>query len=410
MSRIARRLLRGRPAPGGERGFSLIELMVSIVIGLVVVLAVTKVITVSESRKRTTTSTNDINLTGAYTLDALDNAVRSAGTGFAQSSATSFGCPLNASSAQSSVKQILPVSGSLPAPFDTMVAALGAFRMAPLIIAKGRSSYPPTANNTASDVLIVMSGSAGYGEVPVPMLAAPQSANLTLYNTISFQKNDVLLVTDQAGTAMAPCMIEQVQSTFPGGGAATALPLGGNLYTATGANQSLTSYSINASVVNLGQTPSLMLYGVGANTSLYGFDLLHGFDPPQNGSADVVSDGVIDMRALYYVDPTVSGLPTPWISPVAGSGYADTELLTGSASAITKLKSIKAVRIGLILRSALQDTQAAQGTAAAPTASTLTMFSDLGPTFTYTRTLSADDQKYRYRVFESTIPLRNSYY
>jgi type IV pilus assembly protein PilW len=38
----------------------------------------------------------------------------------------------------------------------------------------------------------------------------------------------------------------------------------------------------------------------------------------------------------------------------------------------------------------------------------LVLFSDLGTTLTFTRTLAAAEQNYRYRIIESTIPLRNS--
>ena len=80
-----------------QQGFSLIELMVSVAIGLIVTLAITGVLVASEQRKRTSTSVNDVNQTGAYISYVLDKAIRSAGSGFSEKSAAVFGCALKAS-------------------------------------------------------------------------------------------------------------------------------------------------------------------------------------------------------------------------------------------------------------------------------------------------------------------------
>ena len=63
------------------RGFSLIELMVSMAIALVVTLAVFGVLVASEDRKRTSTALNDANQTGAYAAHLIDRSIRSAGSG-----------------------------------------------------------------------------------------------------------------------------------------------------------------------------------------------------------------------------------------------------------------------------------------------------------------------------------------
>ena len=66
-----------------EQGFSLIELMVALVIGLVVSLAIYGVLNVNEAHKRTTTSVNDIDQSGTYAIYQLDKIIRSAGSGLA---------------------------------------------------------------------------------------------------------------------------------------------------------------------------------------------------------------------------------------------------------------------------------------------------------------------------------------
>jgi type IV pilus assembly protein PilW len=78
--------------------------------------------------------------------------------------------------------------------------------------------------------------------------------------------------------------------------------------------------------------------------------------------------------------------------------------MDGTPNASTLLKSIKAIRVGLIMRTSAPG-KAADGSDT-PTPASLTLFSDL-PT-PYVRPLSTDERQYRYRTLESTIPLRNS--
>ena len=55
-----------------SRGFSLIELMVGVAIGLVLTLAIFQVLVTSEGRKRSLTGVNDVSQSGAYSVYVLD--------------------------------------------------------------------------------------------------------------------------------------------------------------------------------------------------------------------------------------------------------------------------------------------------------------------------------------------------
>ena len=87
------------PSPLRQRrdaGFSLIELLVSMAIGLIVTLAIASVLISSESAKRSSTSVNDMNQNGAFVGYALDRALRNAGSGLTQRWNDSFGCRIGA--------------------------------------------------------------------------------------------------------------------------------------------------------------------------------------------------------------------------------------------------------------------------------------------------------------------------
>ena len=369
-----------------QHGLSLIELMVAMAIGLVVSLAIFSVMSVSEARKRNTTGANDMNQNGAFALYQLDQAIRSAGTGFSQQYTLTFGCAINA---MRDGKAVIPPA-ALPSPFDGLAANIGGvFRMAPVIIGQA-------PKGVLSDTLIVMAGSAGYGEMPVESTSVPTSSpgpQLHLLNTLSFSAGQQLLVAERPGAAaLSPCLVETVDGSYAGPASSGVLPLGGAFYTA-GTDKALTSYSSDSVALNLGDTPSFRLYGVGANNTLVGFDLLNGTAT----ATDQIADGVVEMQALYGVDKANNGNIT-WTAPTGS--YAASALLDGSVNAGNLIASIKAIRIGMITRSAVEDKNAVSP------ATLPAMFDDTA--FSYAKTLTAEEQKFRYRVLDAAIPLRNA--
>jgi len=137
--------------------------------------------------------------------------------------------------------------------------------------------------------------------------------------------------------------------------------------------------------------------GVGDHDTLYTYDLLNISGTPLQASAE----NVFEMHALYGVDTNADGVIDAWVSPSSGS-YTVSALTAGTSTAAGLLKNIRAVRVGLILRTALPERSTVNA------ATTLTLFSDISTTLTYTRTLDSTEQHYRYRTIEATIPLRNN--
>jgi len=75
-------------------GFSLVEIMVAMVIGLIGILVIFQVFSVSESYRRTATGGGDAQQAGAVALYVLEHEMRQAGWGF--NSQNAIGCNVQA--------------------------------------------------------------------------------------------------------------------------------------------------------------------------------------------------------------------------------------------------------------------------------------------------------------------------
>ena len=381
------------------RGITLIEVMVSLVVSAFISIVVVGVMGMVETSKRRTIAGSDLGQVAAYVQSVLDRALRNAGSGFTQAAAYAFGCQLHA--ARSST-QVLPRTSTnpLPAPFTSVnTGTTGVFRLAPVVIANGQTT--PGISGQPSDVLIVMSGQSGQSETALPFAAYAQLGTLLLQNSVGLAPNDLLLVTDRQPIASgtAPCLFEQVTASFNTVTAGGTVALTGTYAANNVGTAALTDYSIVSQVLNLGNVangnpPSLQLIGVGDDNTLYSHDLLQTSGAP----LQPMGDGVFELQALYGLDTTGDRRIDQWVTPTGD--YAVGNLMDGSLTANARLRTIVAVRIGLLLRSSMQE-----GSAVAP--ASLRLFTELGNDLTYTRTLTTAEQRYRYRTLESTVPLRN---
>lgn len=368
-----------------QGGLTLVEMLVAIAIGLIVTLAVTAVLTVGERQRRSTTSTNDMGQSGAFAVYQLDRAIRNAGSGLIQSiNQGLLGCKLN-------VTTILPRNSAFPAPFKNsfLTGATANLRIAPLLIAKSQS-------DAGSDVLVVMRANGSSGGVPRRVADAGTETLLITENSVGMAANDLLLLS-QNGTT--DCLMEQVSSI-----SGNQITLGGDFYTAgtTVGVGSLTaspdSYATLLGNRNGGGV-QFQLFGVGANATLFSYDLLQmsGGDTTQ-----AIADGVTELHALYGLDINGDGKLDNWVDPGA-AGYTIQAVMESPA----KMREIVAVHIALVMRSSTQD-----GTADTPVApETLGFFANkanaAGESLARSITLDDTARLYRHRVVETTVPLHN---
>ena len=85
--------MRNRPSSRKSRGFTLVELMVGVLIGLIGTVVIFQVFAVSESQKRTTTGGSDAQQNGVFGLFQIERDVRMAGYGLNHMAL--LGCQIN---------------------------------------------------------------------------------------------------------------------------------------------------------------------------------------------------------------------------------------------------------------------------------------------------------------------------
>jgi type IV pilus assembly protein PilW len=384
MASPLKNILRRRQRRQRSSGFSIVELLVALAIGMALTAAITMVMMRHDASRRMLTSSNDSQLTANYLSYVLDRALRNAGTGFAQGWRQTYGCLVHASR---SGTQLLPRASGFPAPFS---GVSGQVRLAPLIIHSG-------AGADGSDIVMVAAGASGIGESAsrvLPGSAAATSVNIP--TTVGMRGADLVLVAE-TGTG---CMVQQLAAPFTGG-ATQLVNMGGEYAASTIAGLNLSDYTGAATLSMLGNPvgnhPQLQLIGLGDSGTLFSLDLfrMDGADTPRP-----MAHGVADMQALYGIDNNNDGRLDQWVSP-SDPGWTAAELQNGSPTARDRLLTIMAVRIGLILRDDRIERETVN-------AASITLFDDMPAAVRTTRSLSSDEQRMRHRILEMTIPLRNN--
>ncbi|MCE4552831.1 PilW family protein [Pelomonas cellulosilytica] len=378
-----------------NRGFSLPELMVAVAIGLVLTLTISTMVARQEAVRRGVTSGNDLTSNAAYASYLLDQELRSAGAGFSQAVSSNYSCRLLVSNNNT---QLLPSPGAFPAPFASIPQAPV---LAPLIVHAG-------AGAGGSDVIAVATGNSGLTESSVMLSPGTAAAGqVKLPNTLGMRGGDLVLVSQPRNTPPVNCMLQQVSAGFAGG-APEVLTFSGQ-YAANVINGvALADYAIGDTRVSVlgnvtGNRPKLELLGIDASSRLMAYDLLQ-----LTAGTQQLVEGVVDMRVLYGVAAQpLAVLPAQrtvanWVAPTA-NGFTAAALSAGTPVAQNNLKSILAVRVGLVLRSDLVDKDDV-------TPASLTLFSDLPSAVQYTYTVPNGTKTQRYRTVEFTVPLRNVRY
>jgi len=335
------------------KGFSLVEIMVGMALGLLTVLIIMQAFSVFENQKRTTTATSDAQENGLMAVVQLEQEIRNAGIGLTNSAA------LNCTKILSYYNGVTPAPG-MPS---------GSGGMAPVSITDGGA--------TGSDTITMLRGTNFLGAIPSTITATmpSSSAELNVSRTTGFSNGDLILLTQGGNCTIM--QVTQVQDSalkiqHNPGSSALYNPSASFYNTAPG--DTWPAYTTGAQAQNFGSLIT-NTYSIDANYSLQIVDT--------SGTVTTLVKDIVSLQAQYGIANAGSQNVSNWVDADATSGFNTLDS--------SKVKRIKAVRITVVARSGKKEaTNVTTGAPGGVNISTL-----------------PDWQKYRYRVYTTIIPLRN---
>lgn len=347
--------IRIRMTPPPAQGFSLVELMIAVVIGLLGILVIMSVFLVSEGQKRTTTGGADASENALIALTTVERDMRIGGLGL-----VGLGCTT--------------VNG-----YNANLG--GNFSFAPLPVTITQNS--PAAG---SDRLAIVYSASAFGNLPTT-LTGPMASSadvLSAANGDGFSQNDLILISEapkdcsliQASADGARVGSNWTIAHDPGGTALFNPPVATNIFPAGG-------YAIGARVTNMGAIVRREYFVQGTSLMMRDVNLADSAAPPLNPIP--VVEGMIAVRAQYGRDTSVPP-----------DGYIDVYDSTPPASAA----ELVTIRIAVVSRSGQLEK-----TAVSPATLTLWNGGDIANGGAIA--LDATAQLYRYKVYQTTIALRN---
>lgn len=395
-------------------GLSLVELMVGLVIALVISLIMFNVFIVAEGQRRTTASGSDAQQSGAIASYLLERNLRMGGSSLAPDGGA-WGCALSATKTTGAdAGTRLPLPGSLAAPFGSL--GLSDLRLVPALIvnASGDATSAEDPDSPLPDALVVMGGTQPSIDTRLQMTADGTATSVQVLNSVGLKQNDLLLAIERdsaAPLAVTPtCRFVQATSvivndpTQPNdhqsaddSGRQIKLTSNSSFTPAAG----LSGYTKDAVLANVGGSPIFRIFALGPSAAdpadLRSYDLL-------DGGIRSLSDGVVNLQAIYGVaDLPTNPAVSAWVAPVGDWGAA--RLMDGSATSAANISLIRAIRFGLITRSAITERAPRAGEEAASPADWAIFGEDATLTITGTRT--PGERNYRYFQSDITVPLRN---
>lgn len=341
-----------------EAGFSLVELMVGLFVGLQVLLIAMGTASVFESTKRSSTGADSALQNAAMALLAVERDVRMGGLGLV------FSGSLNCTAINIFYNNAVKADGSA---------------LAPVIIASGAGG---------PDSVTVRYGTALSGSMPTQAIAgmATFTDPVQLANSNGLAANQLVLVGNPGSTD--PCTLMQTTSLQSNAmGTALHHDAGASPWNPSDASPQFTAkpiYPAGSLIVPVGSF-AWLTYRV-SNGALSLIDNMSGMETP-------IADNIVFLRAQYGVSDGITQTIDQWVD--AANEWASPDA--------AHIRAIRAIRLGVIARSPKKEKVGADGNCATTTQAPLAWPG--GPAVD----LSADPdwRCYRYRSLNIVAPLKN---
>jgi type IV pilus assembly protein PilW len=377
--------------PRNERGMTLIELMVALVLGLVTTYFISQVFAVAEGYKRTATFGTDAQVNGAVAIHTLRRHVMGSGYGVI-SAPSALGCPIYGEYGTSGSSTATP-----PMP------------LAPVVITAATSASAPS--DTVSVVTSTKSSFAAPMLVKDTHLASDGTPAFTIESgTHGVKADDTILAVPSGWTAASKCMLFTVKedntapattlskSTIPH----VASPSASSWNAAPTSAWPAGGFPDKSLILNFGAI-RWMNFGVSGDT----FQVFT-WTAAGIGAAEDLHSGIVLMKALYGRDTDANGTVDTY----------DTNTPTDNVG----WRNVKAVRFVVVARSGQRERD--EVTAAAPTwnvgagaavnyvgapgdAATVCAATAATCELPLPLTHVSDWKHYRYKVFDTAVQVRN---
>jgi type IV pilus assembly protein PilW len=366
-------------APRSQRGFSLIEIMVALAIGMATVVIMMQMLSNSEASKRTSGGGNDAQMNGTLALFNMERDIQASGYGI--NSFNVLGCNVTFTTSADSTSVTIP--------------------LAPTTINPPTNKVPAGDANTDT-LLVVYGNGSGSGEGD-PLISNSTAGSYPVSTTSSFAVGDVVMA--QTSVRPTPCTLTtDVVTNVPSSGSNVSVQPG------------VSGLSVGSIIYNLGSAPVAHAYAVrNGNLTMCNYSAYNcgnaGYANPVNSTVWVpIANNIVALRAQYGRDnnnlaSTMTGVVSTYNQTTPAS-TADTSGLSPFCSWARTLS----VRMAVVARSAAYDKTGPTGTAPAWTGATVnTALSPTNPTsVSFDLSGDANWQHYRYKTLETTVPLRNS--
>lgn len=355
-----------RPPRCAASGFSLVEIMVGMVIGMLGLIIMMQVFTLSEGQKRATTGGGDALTSGTIALFGLQRDIHQAGYGV--SDPKLLGCSVL-------LRAGVTLNGIAPMTINHASIPAGDANTDTLLLVYGNSSGSPQG-----DGITAQPATAGASVAPdIYAVQAPTS----------FTGADRVIATPQ--NRATPCDLTLTSITGVG--------VGSSANVTVNAGTGVAGMS-NGILFNLGQAPRVLAYAIrGGNLTLCDYMVADCSNAANTGNATIwvpIASNIVSIRAQYgrdtstpmdgIVDAYDQTTPTPAPPPTTVPTYE------------CKWARISAVRLALVARSANFE-KTAVTTAAPAWEGSAGNAIDLSA--------NAIWQNFRYRVIQTVVPLRN---
>ena len=358
---------RARRHSANSRGFSLVEVMVAMVIGMLGIIVMMQMFSFFEAQKRTTTGGDDAISSGSIALYGLQRNIQQSGWGF--TAAQVIGCVVTGKWGFDAANPSVPNGPTLTIPF----APVTIFRAG----AANPLGFPNPDSNT--DMLLVVTGN-GNGTVEGDNIDSAGTTAYAVHTPTAFMVGDKVVAVPQASCGAALTLAHVTSIVSP----------------TVNVSEQTTGFTVQGGdkLFNLGSAPTVRAYAI-RNQNLTVCDYMTN-DCATAANWTPIANNVVSLRAEYGRDTT---------APMDGA--VDVWAQTTPTNACGLARTL-AVRLVLVARSSQPEKTLdwpALTTHVFPNppawmGNSLITLPDPDPSWPTWK-------DFRYKVFQTVVPLRN---